>query len=209
VDQDTCDVCPKPRRKRIWCDAHYQRWRKTGDPLAPTRQKAVVELPGERWLPVPGWSSYAVSDHEGRVRSLPRPGTGGGLLAGSTDPDGYLQVQLHDNGRLGNYRRHQLVALAFLGETPEGMEVCHKDGDQLNNNLSNLKHDTHRRNTQERVEHGHHYQANKTQCDNGHKFTEANTRIRRDGARTCKACERDRHAGREHPQDPAALSDAS
>jgi hypothetical protein len=165
------------------------------------------EPAGERWLPVPGWANYDVSDHDGRVRSKPRKGTRGGLLAGSIDPDGYPQVQLHDCGRMGNYRRHQLVALAFLGERPEGLEVCHKDGNQLNNNLSNLKHDTHQRNTQERVEHGRHWQANKTHCDSNHEFTPANTRIRRDGTRTCTQCERDRYQYNGVGQEPPSLFD--
>lgn len=31
------DGCVKPRRKRGWCDNHYQRWRTTGDPLTPPK----------------------------------------------------------------------------------------------------------------------------------------------------------------------------
>jgi hypothetical protein len=153
---------------------------------------ATIPVTAERWLPVPGWLYYEVSDHEGRVRSKPRKGTRGGLLAGSTDPSGYLLVQLHEHGRLGNYRRHQLVALAFIGRCPYGQEVRHLDGNQLNNNLSNLAHGTHQRNTQERVEHGHHFQANKTHCPQGHPYDETNTRVRRDGSRACRACGRER-----------------
>jgi DNA-binding transcriptional ArsR family regulator len=29
----TCTLCPKPRLARGWCNAHYKRWKKTGDPL--------------------------------------------------------------------------------------------------------------------------------------------------------------------------------
>ena len=109
----------------------------------------------ERWVIVPGSDDCYEVSHRGRVWSRPRLGTRGGIMAGSTTPDGYRQVQLHCYGKMSNYRIHQLVALAFLGPTPEGMEICHKDGDQLNNDVSNLKFDTHRKNTQERVEHGH------------------------------------------------------
>jgi hypothetical protein len=145
---------------------------------------------GERWVIVPGTSDcYEVSE-QGRVWSRPRLGTLGGIMAGSTTPDGYRQVQLHSYGKMANYRIHQLVALAFLGPTPEGMEVCHKDGNQLNNDVSNLKFDTHRKNTQERVEHGHHYQTNKTHCPQDHPYDEANTRIRPDGSRACRECSR-------------------
>jgi hypothetical protein len=149
------------------------------------------EYAAERWLPVPGWTCYEVSDH-GRVRSMPRKGTKGGLLIGSVSPDGYLQVQLHEPGRMRTYRRHQLVALAFLGPRPEGLEVLHKDGDQLNNHASNLMHGTHRRNTQQRVEDGRHFQANKTHCPQGHPYDEANTYITPAGSRQCRECTRRR-----------------
>lgn len=144
----------------------------------------------ERWAVIPGTSDCYEVSHRGRVWSKPRLGTSGGIMAGSTTPDGYRQIQLHCYGKMTNFRVHQLVALAFLGPTPEGLEVCHKDGDQLNNDVSNLKFDTHRRNTQERVEHGHHWQANKTHCVNGHEFTPGNTRIRSDGTRACRECGR-------------------
>lgn len=144
----------------------------------------------ERWVIVPGTNDCYEVSHRGRVWSRPRLGTRGGIMAGSTDPDGYRQVQFHCYGKMTNHRIHQLVALAFLGPTPEGMEICHKDGDQLNNDVSNLKFDTHRKNTQERVEHGHHWQAEKTHCKNNHEFTPANTYIRRDGTRQCRECQR-------------------
>jgi hypothetical protein len=144
----------------------------------------------ERWVVIPGTEGCYEVSHRGRVWSRPRLGTRGGIMAGSTTPDGYRQVQLHCYGKMSNFRIHQLVALAFLGPTPDGMEICHKDGDQLNNDVSNLKFDTHRKNTQERVEHGHHWQAQKTHCDSGHEFTPENTYIRPDGCRSCRECGR-------------------
>ena len=146
----------------------------------------------ERWAVIPGTDECYEVSHRGRVWSRPRLGTLGGIMAGSTTPDVYRQVQLHCYGKMSNFRIHQLVALAFLGPTPEGLEICHKDGDQLNNDVSNLKFGTHRRNTQERVEHGHHYQAEKTHCPQGHPYDETNTRVRRDGSRACRECQRAR-----------------
>lgn len=154
----------------------------------------------ERWMIIPGTDDCYEVSHRGRVWSRPRLGTRGGIMAGSTDPCGYRQVQLHCHGKMSNFRIHQLVALAFLGPTPEGLEVCHKDGDQLNNDVSNLKFDTHRKNTQERVEHGHHYQTLKTHCPKGHPYEGDNVRWRSNGGRTCVACERERH------QRPAELA---
>lgn len=37
---------------------------------------------------------------------------------------------------------HRLIALAFMGECPSGMEVCHNDGDPTNNNINNLRYGT-------------------------------------------------------------------
>lgn len=52
---------------------------------------------------------------------------------------------------------HQLVALAFIGPRPAGMETCHNDGDPHNNHASNLRYDTHRANMLDAVQHGRHY----------------------------------------------------
>lgn len=39
----SCAFCPKPILARGWCNAHYKRWRKTGDPLGsvPRKRPAV------------------------------------------------------------------------------------------------------------------------------------------------------------------------
>lgn len=43
---------------------------------------------------------------------------------------------------------------AFVGPCPEGLEVCHLDGDPLNNRLSNLRYDTRSANNLDKVGHG-------------------------------------------------------
>lgn len=35
----TVDDCPKPTLARGWCNAHYKRWQKTGDPLGSVARK--------------------------------------------------------------------------------------------------------------------------------------------------------------------------
>lgn len=108
----------------------------------------------ERWLSVYGWEGlYEVSDL-GRVRSLPRKGTRGGVMRQSVDKKGYKVVGL----RSANERKlrfvHTLVAEAFIGPRPDGMECCHWDGNQRNNAPSNLRWDTKAGNCADRNRHG-------------------------------------------------------
>lgn len=37
---------------------------------------------------------------------------------------------------------HKLIMMTFVGPRPKGLEVCHKDGDESNNRLDNLRYDT-------------------------------------------------------------------
>lgn len=65
----------------------------------------------------------------------------------SEDSSGYLKATLRDAG--GNKsapKVHRLVAETFLGDRPDGMEINHKDGNKLNNNVSNLEYISHKDN---------------------------------------------------------------
>lgn len=162
----------------------------------------VPTLPGERWLPVPGYESlYLVSDH-GRVYSVPRiveygsrsvSRTGRMLKQGKgSRKDNHPLVGLCRGAQGRTIRVHTLVLTAFVGPCPEGMEACHGDDDPNNNHLSNLRWDTHQQNMCDKVRNGKHWQANKTTCNNGHDFTPENTYIRREGTRCCITCARAR-----------------
>lgn len=48
---------------------------------------------------------------------------------------------------------HVLVAKAYIGEKPKGLHVCHNDGNKLNNQVSNLRYDTPKANSQDMVKH--------------------------------------------------------
>ena len=49
---------------------------------------------------------------------------------------GYLSVKINEVST----SLHSVIAESFLGERPEGYTVNHKDGDKLNNYLSNLEY---------------------------------------------------------------------
>lgn len=69
--------------------------------------------------------------------------------------DRYRNVKLSKNGIVMTLLVHRLVAFAWLGEPPSSdCEVCHNDGDTHNNDVSNLRWDTHKSNVDDAIEHG-------------------------------------------------------
>jgi hypothetical protein len=113
----------------------------------------------EVWSKIPG-KDYEASNL-GRVRSVDRwrrANARGGLrfwpgkvLSPSIDDKGYPTVTL---GKRGQHRVHCLVMLAFVGPTPKGKEVCHRDGKHDNPALDNLYHGTRKQNIEDAVRHG-------------------------------------------------------
>lgn len=156
---------------------------------------------GESWRPVVGWEGlYEVSDW-GRVRSLSRrvasrhgtrrtPAT---LLYGSVKSNGYRRVVL-SRGPAGasHFYVHRLVAIAWCGDPLPGQEVCHADGDRLNNAATNLRWDLHGPNMRDAVAAGTHMQTRKSVCPRGHRLEVPNLRVRRleRGSRICISCDR-------------------
>lgn len=59
---------------------------------------------------------------------------------------GYCTVILTKNSIRYNFRVHRLVALHFIENPENKLEVNHKDGDKLNNNDWNLEWNTHKEN---------------------------------------------------------------
>ncbi len=119
----------------------------------------------------------------------------------SVSVHGYPVVNLKtgiERGRAGYQVRrtiHTLVAAAFIGPRPDGMDTCHNNGDKTDNRLDNLRYDTKSANAFDTLKHGTNRAANKTHCPLGHEYTTENTYIivRRSGpkkGRTCRTCRR-------------------
>lgn len=153
----------------------------------------------ETWLPVAGFEGlYEVSDL-GRVRGVDRlivRGQGnypvrGVVLSPGLNSSGLLMVSLRRDGRRHSKMVHRLVAEAFVSGRADGLEVCHNDGNALNNRADNLRWDTHSANELDKIKHGTHNMKNKTHCPRGHEYDEANTKIYR-GRRFCRQCKRER-----------------
>jgi len=62
----------------------------------------------------------------------------------------YLRVQICRK----DYYVHRLVLEAFKGRQQEGMQACHNDGNPLNNAIENLRWDTPKNNSADKIKHG-------------------------------------------------------
>lgn len=110
----------------------------------------------EQWKAIPGFPGYEVSD-KGRVRSYWKRT----VLADSPQKvlkqgfdHKYFNVHLHKDRRSFTPKIHRLELLTFVGPCPLGMESCHNDGDYTNNDLTNLRWDTHKKNCIDQIQHG-------------------------------------------------------
>ena len=78
----------------------------------------------------------------------------GRLLKERYCPSGYVQLALRFNGRYVYVYLHRAVYQAFVGEIPKGIEINHKDGNKLNNDISNLELSTRVENVNHSWEYG-------------------------------------------------------
>jgi hypothetical protein len=85
-------------------------------------------------------------------------------------PKGY-KVWVHHRG--GEVKIAHLVLEAFVGPCPVGMECCHYDDDKFNNELSNLRWDTHSNNLKDRCRNIGRWNENKGEGNPAAKLTEA------------------------------------
>lgn len=116
------------------------------------------------WRSVRDWEGIYEVANFGMVRSLDRvleTSRGprrykGKILTPSPNPvDGRLQLTFSAPGRgLKTVKVHKLVAEAFLGPCPEGMEVLHNNGNHLDNRAANMRYGTHLENMHDAIAHG-------------------------------------------------------
>ncbi len=123
---------------------------------------------GVRFVRIPGWPGYAVSDN-GYIWSSKQKGIWRRMI-GKIDKVGRPIVTLCQSGRQQTLVVATLILRAFRAPRLEGMECCHYDGKPANNNLENLRWDTRSANHQDAVRHGTH-----TACRRGEEH--ASTRI--------------------------------
>ncbi len=106
----------------------------------------------EIWKDIPGYDGYQASNlgnikslyYRKRIKDKINPK----IMSKVSHTGGYLRVNIKKDGE--EYCKDKyiqsLIALAFLGEMPDGYEVNHIDGNKHNNNIDNLEYVTHKEN---------------------------------------------------------------
>lgn len=153
----------------------------------------------EEFRAIPGYEGFYEVSNFGEVKRVDTQR----VLKGKITRYGYREVALCREGKARHLKVHRLVMLAFKGVPPENHEVCHNDGDKLNNRLENLRYDTHSNNAKDRVKHGTCRNARKTLCPRGHSLNLESNRSRHyssKGSRQCRACHRAESMAQKCPQ---------
>lgn len=176
-----CDVaeCAEEAVTRGWCNPHYQRWKRYGDPLVQKRIRGNDEL---RF-----WSKVNKQAPDGCW-----------LWTGSPGRWGYAQVRM--GGRAGGMVLvHRWAYENLVGPIPAGLELdhrCHTDDPtcaggpcrhRLCVNPEHLEPVTEQENAR-RSRSASGVNSRKTHCIHGHAFDEKNTLITPKGNRSCRAC---------------------
>lgn len=120
----------------------------------------------ETWKDVPGWEDIYQVSNKGRVRSLDRfifsskwkhgfqHQTGKILKPGTHKKSGHQIIIFTKPGTKKSLWVHSLVAQAFIGPRPDGLQVCHNDGNPKNNHVENLRYGTQKENSADSIRHG-------------------------------------------------------
>lgn len=163
------DGCDRAVKARGWCVAHYDRWRRHGDPTAGGPPRTTSKKLG--W-PLNLLSRLELTDQ------------GCLIFTGRCDRHGYARV-IGPNGQLG--MAHRLMYELVVGPISAGKELDHLCRVRNCVNPAHLEPVTHRENTL-RGFGVTATNARKTHCPQGHLLDDTNTYVYPGGNRKCRTC---------------------
>jgi hypothetical protein len=97
-------------------------------------EEDLIKLNVEVFRSIDGQENYAISSF-GKVKNTKT----GKILKGSVNSNGYLHINLYDDGVMKTHKIHRLVACAFINNPDNKECVDHKDNNKTNNHIKNLR----------------------------------------------------------------------
>lgn len=112
----------------------------------------LSQLNCEEWITLPGFNERYQISNLGRIKSFAFGGEWR-ILSGALDSSVRPRFRLSIGGVASTHIASHLVMLAFVGERPQSLVVCHNNGNPTDNRLFNLRYDTQRNNQKDRSKH--------------------------------------------------------
>lgn len=172
----TCSIdgCTRPHNCRGWCELHYLRWRRQGDPNALLVHKRVEDRlwsKVDRNGPLPTWAPFL----------------GPCWIFNGAKNDGYGLLRVDRKER----KAHRLAYEFEVGPIPAGLQLDHLCRVRACVNPAHLEPVTAAENIARAPSIPATTNARKTHCVHGHEFTPENTRVTPEGFRVCRACRKE------------------
>lgn len=108
----------------------------------------------EEWRDIKDFENLYQVSNLGRIKSIQRNGTKGGIIAQFKTNNGYMKVNLHKNGNEYFMFVHRIVAVAFLPNQDNKPQINHKNGKKHDNRLVNLEWSTSAENLEHAIKNG-------------------------------------------------------
>lgn len=106
----------------------------------------------ELWKDIPNYENHYQVSNTGKIRSIKKDKPL--IMKSRKNNSGYLLIGIFKNGMREVLLLHRLIAMTFLKNPYFKKTVNHKDGNKLNNNLSNLEWNTLKENIQHASKNG-------------------------------------------------------